>query len=383
MNKKGRTVLCLFVVFVSLLALVSCGGNGLRVNIDGNVAGRKMVGAVEIPSEIDGKTVKGVMKYGFSAFNSKDDIYELNGGNKDKRNEITSIVLPDTIETIEEGAFSGSKITSIVIPPGVKTISRFAFAYCDSLTEIILPDGLEEIEYDAFLGCTSLIKITIPKSVREIGSGAFRECVNLEEVVISNNVRDIGSGAFENCKRLTSFIVPKGVQKIWGNTFSGCINLTSVTLSSNVDTIDYRAFYNCSLAYVSLPEHLEMIGFEAFWGNDFETITIPGNVNEIGNNAFGQCNQLKTINFKGTTAKWYKIKPDSLFAGGAEGVIVKTSDTTLKYGYGDSTSSTNYFVTPCDHDWTPTGQSFVGANKITWYRCTKCGEETRVVTPNL
>lgn len=50
------------------------------------------------------------------------------------------------------------------------------------LTSVTLPDSLETIEQEAFMGCTALESIRIPASVTLIGAQAFAGCTNLKDV---------------------------------------------------------------------------------------------------------------------------------------------------------------------------------------------------------
>lgn len=58
-------------------------------------------------------------------------------------------------------------------------IGAWAFGYDVNLTSIILPEGLTTIEYDAFSYCSNLEVIVIPISVSQIGSGLFGDCNKL------------------------------------------------------------------------------------------------------------------------------------------------------------------------------------------------------------
>ena len=57
-------------------------------------------------------------------------------------------------------------ITDVIIPDGVTTIERDAFKNCRKLKSIILPSSLREIQGYAFSDCTSLQSITLPEGFR-------------------------------------------------------------------------------------------------------------------------------------------------------------------------------------------------------------------------
>ena len=87
---------------------------------------------------------------------------------------ITSVSIPNSITTIESGAFSGaSNIISLTVPNGIKTIENSTFLNCNNLKTVILPDGLTSIGSHAFSGCPCLESVNIPQSVTHISEYVF------------------------------------------------------------------------------------------------------------------------------------------------------------------------------------------------------------------
>ena len=76
------------------------------------------------------------------------------------------------IYKIGKFAFEFSSITSVILPNTVTTIERDAFSYTP-LKSVYLPKNLETIEAEAF-EYTSLDNIAIPDFVRNVGEFAFR-----------------------------------------------------------------------------------------------------------------------------------------------------------------------------------------------------------------
>ena len=79
-------------------------------------------------------------------------------------------------------------IKSYVIPSSITSIGDRAFSGSDSLSEIVIPPSVTSIGDGAFLGCRSLSEIVIPSSVTSIGKGAFCFCNfpdNLKQELIS------------------------------------------------------------------------------------------------------------------------------------------------------------------------------------------------------
>ncbi len=72
---------------------------------------------------------------------------------------LTCINIPETVTTIEIGAFRGSGLTSVIIPVGVTTINEQTFQGCDYLTAVYIPDTVTTIYGNAFNGCNKLVHI--------------------------------------------------------------------------------------------------------------------------------------------------------------------------------------------------------------------------------
>ncbi len=182
--------------------------------------------------------------------------------------KLTSITIPDSVKSIGEMAFSGCRsltsinvsennanyksidgnlyskdgetlilyapgktATTFIIPDSVASIGDGAFSGCSSLTSITIPDSVTSIGGGAFDGCSSLTSITIPDSVTSIGNCAFYGCISLTSVNIGGSVTSIGYGAFLGCSKLTSITIPDSVTSIGGSAFSYCTSLTSITFN--------------------------------------------------------------------------------------------------------------------------------------------------------
>ena len=133
------------------------------------------------------------------------------------------VTIPEKIENIPvmeigENAFrgrnrendnlrSGDEITSVIIPNGVRKIGQGAFADCRKLTDVTLPDTVEEIREIAFRGCTSLVSANIPAGLKVMGLRAFSTCGELSNLTIPAGTGAIdwqGANHFANCGKLPS-----------------------------------------------------------------------------------------------------------------------------------------------------------------------------------
>ena len=73
-------------------------------------------------------------------------------------------------------SFRNQNIKSYVIPSTVTSIGDHAFSWCRSLSEIVIPSSVTSIGKGVFSCCDSLSEIVIPSSVTSIGDSAFYRC---------------------------------------------------------------------------------------------------------------------------------------------------------------------------------------------------------------
>lgn len=151
------------------------------------------------------------------------------------------------------------KLTQIIIPSSVTSIGDGAFSGHGNLTQIIIPSSVTSIGDSAFFHCENLREITIPSDVGSIGEHVFMDCRNLEKITFSDpsRVTSIGDGAFSNCWRLTQIIIPSNVNNIGNEAFKNCNSLKELTIPDSVDNIDENAFCDCdSLKVIKISQSL-------------------------------------------------------------------------------------------------------------------------------
>ena len=161
---------------------------------------------------------------------------------------LTSVTIPDSVTSIGKYAFQGCKLQDIYITDiaawcnisglnylmGYDSRNKKLYINNELATSIILPDSVTSIGDGAFSGCTGLTSIVIPDSVTSIGSSAFAGCTGLASVTIPDSVTSIGNYAFYGCSGLTSVTIGKGVTSIGSEAFYGCRRLTSITFNGTI-----------------------------------------------------------------------------------------------------------------------------------------------------
>lgn len=284
------------------------------------------------------KTEKGVIKY-----NIYDDYAELSSyEGSDEILNIPESVNGVKLTTIAAYAFSFQSnpqetLKEIVIPDSVETIGQGAFSWCEVLEKVTLPEGLREISSGLFSDCGNLKEVNIPESVKCIKRYAFTQTA-LTDIVLPAGIEIIESGAFAGCYNVTVFefdgenenykiedgvlftadgkkliaspgtgkeeyIIPEGVEEICDYAFSGAYSesiikeygygLTKISFPDSLKVIGDYAFYGCTmLESLLFPENLERIGHAAFAsallleGNSFLAVELGPKLSWIGKDAF-------------------------------------------------------------------------------------------------
>ncbi len=172
------------------------------------------------------------------------------------------------VKIIANHAFSWCfySLKSIIIPDSVTSIGDGAFSECHSLKSINIPDSVTRIGYSAFKSCGGLTSISIPPSVTTIEDGTFLGCHSFRNINIPDTVTRIGRSAFEDCDSLTSINIPPSVTTIEDGTFLGCHSFRNINIPDTVTSIEDYAFSECnSLKNINIPNGVTWIGDSAFW----------------------------------------------------------------------------------------------------------------------
>ena len=134
--------------------------------------------------------------------------------------------------TIKEGrltAYDGVG-GDVVIPTEVLSIAsdRNAFRDRDEITSIVIPDGVTTLDVSTFSGCVSLTNAVLGSGVRELWRAAFGYCFALQGIVLPNNVTYVGMEAFAYCQKLRYAVIGYGVETIDEDAFAGCSSLRMI-----------------------------------------------------------------------------------------------------------------------------------------------------------
>ncbi len=191
-----------------------------------------------------------------------DDTYEIFSVEDKKLSFGTNVIVPSKyknkpVTKIKRNAFVGiNSLTSIVIPKSVTTIEEGAVANCPSLIVIKVKQG--NTKYNSKNNCNAIIETESNKLIAT--------CKN---TVILNSVTKIGERAFWGRNDLKTFVIPKSVKFIAQFAFYECSSLTSVIIPKTVAEIERAAFaLNPKLKiYVEYERSPE--GWAAVFSDDF------------------------------------------------------------------------------------------------------------------
>ena len=258
-------------------------------------------------------------------------------------NNFKTLDLPDTLKTIGISAFHGNKLESLSLPDSVDSIGKGSFSM-NSITSLKLPannPNFTNIPQGAFSMNIRLAHIDLPDTVVTIDDMAFAGA-RLEELTIPASVKTIGWKAF-HLHRITELTIPGTVENIGESAFEGTYKgqtLKKLTIQEGVKHIGARAFKEGLLTDVDLPHSVQDIGEYAFLNNTGagadHTVTLHST-------------EPKQMAFNDTATSDYKVayKGENVMIEGMNGSWTKGSKGGLK------------FRSSADYHWLFTGRCFV------------------------
>ena len=267
----------------------------------------------------------------------------------------TTLFVPETVRTIDKGAFVGCiSLETITLPFVGKSIDAkdyeavfgFIFGYTSSSEyagnlNYSLYEGAPTYFYNRDFGKSSsgginqfsyvpngqgtsypsrywynipagITNVTITKQT-VIPLAAFNKCSMIEKITIPSDTTDISSFAFQNCDSLSSLNsdvegqinIPSDVSVIKKGSFKNCNSIKDIKTSNLVSKIEDYAFadskniefFNSIERYsLNIPFNCESVGSYSFQNlESIKRIVVLENVEVINNGAFNGCNSLESI----------------------------------------------------------------------------------------
>ena len=282
----------------------------LKITIDGKTSTLAARLSVEVKSEfiVENRTLvaykgkggdvvipddQGIIYIGDFAFSH----YDLDNEKEVEKDENGYYDMDD-----KKAAIGNNTVTSVVIPEGVETINQYAFYNCTALTDVTLPSTCKQIGEHAFEDCTFLQNVNFD-NVKIVCDYAFNNCESLscEDIGGANTseIYAVGTKGFANT-RFASLTLTR-LARISESAFAGCSKLATVVLGAST-RISAKMFENCGLTSVTI--YSDSIEDGAFAGcKSLETVVIANDVTYVGAEAFSGCEKLKSVQFGGAVEK--------------------------------------------------------------------------------
>ena len=212
---------------------------------DGNIFLLKQNGTADFLHS-QGRTYPDIFTIPESALDGNYTITGIGNSAFYNKENLTSVILPHSIETIGDSAFAFCQgLTQIQLPNSLKTIGEKAFYDCENLKDFHLPSGVSIIKNSAFAYCYSLDSIQFPSALTKINDDLCLQCHNLKYVSIPASVDVIGEHAFQDCKKLQTLTLHEGTTAISTGAFSGCQELIVIDLPQSISMLSANCFEGC------------------------------------------------------------------------------------------------------------------------------------------
>lgn len=280
--------------------------------------------------------------------------------------------IPDGVKIIEIGALMGSQnLTSITIPVSVATIEQGAFAECEALKDVYYKGtqaqwnkiGIDNTEdandylLNANIHYSSTPVYDLPQTepatsvpIKEPATKAPQTESFVEPVtdpgsnnIIKDEIRT------ENGVLYWEINLDDGSFKIWGEgkmpEWSSIDDvpwhdyadiIVSIEIGDGVKNIGNYAFADfIKITIIIIPQGTTSIGENAFCGcENLESVVVPQSVEKIEAGAFDGCDSLEEVKYEGSQEDWEEIEIDVDGNSALEKAKIK-----LNYNYEDSNNT--------------------------------------------
>lgn len=237
--------------------------------------------------------------------------------------QVSSVKFGRNITTISHYCFHNNQlVTSITIPNSIETIGNYAFEGCTSLTSVKW-EGEMVLSIAIFRNCTKLKTLSYKSTCKEIPAYAFKNCSSLLSIDLSK-VEIINESTFTDCSSL-NVIDLSSIKKMSGySIFKNCMNISSLTLGPDINSVDARNFEGCSIDSLTILPSENKLKIDnkfslkslylgrnidsyyyapPFGESDISFVKVGKIVTDLGINFFKGCKNLNQIIFEGTDIK--------------------------------------------------------------------------------
>ena len=194
------------------------------------------------------------------------------------------IVIPDSVEFIDDSAFSSSKTCKLKLGNGIKHIGNSAFGLPGCLNEVVLPESLEYIGDYAFRGVGSALKKNRDSIPTQAWDDSSKEGLDVITYIIDKN------RCFQN------LVIPKNIKHIGVEAFALLGHLNSATFYNNdMSDISSTAFRGTSIGDIYIKDSVESADayLPPIYGSDASDISVESSVSNAKMISFAKKNNFK------------------------------------------------------------------------------------------
>ncbi len=193
----------------------------------------------------------------------------------------------------------GQEVINLIVPEGVTSIGQWAFYAHENMVSVTLPSTLDTIEYGVFEGCSNLRRTIFNGTVADWCDLGMADYWTSSPIDRSRNLYIGGAPVVD-------LVIPEGVTVVKPGVFAHLSTLRSVSLPEGLLSLGSYAFYDCNWGLeVTIPSTVVRIGHAAVMSNnilyfnatnctfmdagalsDFNTIVVGENVQSLPINLF-------------------------------------------------------------------------------------------------
>ncbi|MDY4838905.1 MAG: leucine-rich repeat protein [Lachnospiraceae bacterium] len=204
-------------------------------------------------SSNDGKPVE------IPDFESYEDTPWAQEAKEEIEKKCKTIIIADDITRVGNASFGKlfAQVENITFSQNLKSIGKDAFVACGAGTkkapQFTLPDSLETIEDGAFASLEGFTELTIPKGVKDLASTAFLGCNKLKTIKVAEdneNLCAIDDVVYD--KKVTTLVLcsptkekvemPQSISRVAAKSFVGCESLKEIKFTGNAPTFEDNCF---------------------------------------------------------------------------------------------------------------------------------------------
>ncbi|MFA6829784.1 MAG: leucine-rich repeat domain-containing protein [Bacilli bacterium] len=253
----------------------------------------------------------------YGAFYLPDSVISIDDGAFSGNRTMTRFIAGKGLKTIGKQAFSNSIVTSVSLNEGLTSLGDNSFYYTKCLEEISFPNTLDAIPENCFY-YSQIDKITSWGGVKTIGSFAFAQTDKLRTVDLSDSqVETIDDYAFYN--------LTEGLESFTGSPALATLSDSALAYAPKMTELDLGS---CTALTEIIPYALSLVNVE------FNNLVYSSSLTKLGHNLLPVLPKLTAVKYTGTKEQWNTLISASLLT-----TEEKLNNSTWLEWYGNNYST--------------------------------------------